>query len=172
MQRNFANRCNSIWLALALVCSIAGCRVALVSDYDATTDQWITDLQQTLDAHLSTLESLSALTPGSALTAQCHPDRFVDAYRGIDARLRSLILRNEVRTKNAATLEQLRLLQSSIGKLKEQQTVRFSNAIATSAQDLPCLSLEQIRVNREILEQHIRAVLKLELSKRELREGG
>jgi hypothetical protein len=167
MQRRFVNRyCSSVG-AVVLVCLLAGCRVALISDYDATTDQWITELQQTIDAHLSTLESLST-DEDSAAIERCQPGRFADTFRNIDARLRSLILRNEVRAKNTLTVEQLRLLQSSIGKLQQQQIARYAEA-EKSNNAAGCLSSEQVQVNREILEQHLRAVLKLELSKRDFR---
>jgi hypothetical protein len=149
---------------------LCGCRVALVSDYDPTTDGWVTELQQTIDAHLSTLEVLSALPKSSpSLAQQCHPDQFKDTYRNIDARMRSLILRNEVRVENTLTTEQLRLLQSSLGKLKEQQAARYSEVTAEPGDR--CLDSRQVNVNRELLEQNIRAVLKLELSKRDLRNG-
>ena len=163
MQRRFANRCCSTLAAVLLVCLLAGCRVALISDYDATTDHWITELHQTIDAHLSTLDSLSGLQEPASIK-QCQPDRFTDTYRNIDARMRSLILRNEVRAKNTRTVEQLRLLQSSIGKLQQQQTARYADSDGQ-----PCMSSEQVQVNREMLEQLIRAVLKLELSKRDFR---
>ena len=166
MQRRFVKRCCSRVGAVVLLCLLAGCQVALISDYDATTDQWITELQQIIDAHLSTLESLSV--QDSSSIEQCQPARFADTYRNIDARLRSLILRNEVRAKNTLTVEQLRLLQSSIGKLRQQQVARYSE-LGTRGDSQGCLSSEQIQINREILEQHIRAVLKLELSKRDLR---
>jgi hypothetical protein len=152
---------------VVLVCLLAGCRLALISDYDATTDQWITELQQTIDAHLSTLESLST-DEDSAAIERCQPGRFADTFRNIDARLRSLILRNEVRAKNTLTVEQLRLLQSSIDKLQQQQIARYAEA-ERSNNAAGCLSSEQVQVNREILEQHLRAVLKLELSKRDFR---
>ena len=168
MQRRFVKRCCSRVGAVVLLCLLAGCQVALISDYDATTDQWITELQQIIDAHLSTLESLSV--QDSSSIEQCQPARFADTYRNIDARLRSLILRNEVRAKNTLTVEQLRLLQSSIGKLRQQQAARYSE-LGTRGDSQGCLSSEQIQINREILEQHIRAVLKLELSKRDLRGG-
>jgi len=166
MQRRFVKRCCSRVGAVVLLCLLAGCQVALISDYDATTDQWITELQQIIDAHLSTLESLSV--QDSSSIERCQPARFADTYRNIDARLRSLILRNEVRAKNTLTVEQLRLLQSSIGKLRQQQAARYSE-LGTRGDSQGCLSSEQIQINREILEQHIRAVLKLELSKRDLR---
>ena len=168
MQRRFVKRCCSRVGAVVLLCLLAGCQVALISDYDATTDQWITELQQIIDAHLSTLESLSV--QDSSSIERCQPARFADTYRNIDARLRSLILRNEVRAKNTLTVEQLRLLQSSIGKLRQQQVARYSE-LGTRGDSQGCLSSEQIQINREILEQHIRAVLKLELSKRDLRGG-
>ncbi len=167
MQRRLVNRCCSRVGAVVLVCLLAGCRLALISDYDATTDQWITELQQTIDAHLSTLESLST-DEDSAAIERCQPGRFADTFRNIDARLRSLILRNEVRAKNTLTVEQLRLLQSSIDKLQQQQIARYAEA-ERSNNAAGCLSSEQVQVNREILEQHLRAVLKLELSKRDFR---
>lgn len=163
MCQEFANRrCWSL-AAVVLVCVLAGCRVALVSDYDATTDQWITELHQAIDAHLSTLESLGKLQDSSS-GQQCQPDRFTDTYNSINARMRSLILRNEVRAKNTQTVEQLKLLQSTIQKLQQQQITRYADDAGQR-----CMSLEQVRVNREILEQLIRAVLKLELSKRDFR---
>jgi hypothetical protein len=163
MQHRVASRYWSTLGAVVLVCLLAGCRVALISDYDATTDQWITELHQTIDAHLTTLDSLSGTQDQSSIE-QCRPERFADVYTTIDARMRSLLLRNEVRVKNTLAVEQLKLLQSSIEKLQQQQIARYADN-----SNKRCLSSEQVRVNREILEQHIRAVLKLELSKREFR---
>jgi hypothetical protein len=144
MQRRFANRRCATLAVAVLACLVAGCRVALISDYDSTTDQWIPELHQGI--------------------TQCHPDRFADTYGNINARMRSLILRNEVRAKNTQTVEQLKLLQSSIGKLQQQQAARYADS-----HEQRCMSSEQVQVNRELLEQLIRAVLKLELSKRDFR---
>ena len=171
MKRGFAQRCCSMLGAAVLFCLLGGCRVTLISDYDATTDEWVTELQQTIDAHLSTLESLSGLPDPSSIE-QCHPDRFSESYENIDARMRSLKLRNEARAANTVTIEQLTLLQSSIGKLREQQRTRYFDVAETSPSSDRCLSSEQVQINRHILEQHIRAVLKLEFSKRDFRYGG
>lgn len=151
----------------------AGCQVMWVSDYDATTDRGVTALQRAIDAHLSRLERLAAEPPGlESLTEDCDPAKFAASYQDLQADLRVLILRNEARTKNELTVRQLQALQPSLDALREQQQERYAPTDPERRITRPgdrCLGAGQVAVNRQILEQHIRAILKLELAKRDFR---
>lgn len=150
--------------------TLSACQVSRVSAYDPETDKAVTELQQAIDKHLTSLEMLAAKPKSTAaLKEACHPERFVDAYRDLNARLRTLTLRNEARDKNTLTVTQLGLLRDNLGTLQAQQTMRYE-AQAASPGDR-CLGTGQLQVNRNSLEQIIRAILTLEFAKREFREG-
>ena len=153
---------------------LAGCQVQWISQYDEVTDRGITDIQRSIERHLGQLEALAAEPPGlDALTEQCRPERFTTFHEELDSGLRVLILRNEAREQNALTVEQLKLLQSSLGMLREQQRERYTPTDAGREIRQPgdrCLSAGQVQLNRRIIEQNIRAILKLELAKRDFRK--
>ena len=156
--------------ALSLTLVLAGCQVARVSTYDPETDRGITELQQHIDAHLTTLEMLAEKPESTAsLKRPCDPDQFADVYRTLNAKLRTLILRNEARDRNQLTVDQLHLLRENLSNLQAQQTLRYATDAASPGDR--CLGAGQLQVNRNSLEQIIRAILTLELAKREFREG-
>lgn len=159
---------------VAIVTMLAGCPAYFVSEYDATTDQGVTALQRTLERHLGQLETLAAEPPGlESLVEACKPDQFDDAYRDMQSDLRSLIVRNEAREKNDLTVQQLQGLQESLATLQQLQRERYEptdpERVITKPGDR-CMSSAQIEATRQILEQHFRAILKLELAKRDFRK--
>lgn len=159
---------------LAAILWLAGCQVSLISDYDPTTDKGVSDLQRGIERHLGLLETLAAEPPGlETLLEACKPEKFDDTYRQLQADLRTLIVRNEAREKNQRTVEQLRDLQKSLETLQQQQRERYEPTDPDRAVVKPgdhCLSRGQVDVNRRALEQHLRAILKLELAKRDFRK--
>lgn len=159
-----------IGIVLASFTVLSGCQVSRVSTYDPETDRAVTELQQAIDKHLTTLEVLAAQSKSKpALREACHPDGFIDVYRELNAQLRTLTLRNEARDSNTHTVTQLGLLRENLKNLQTQQAMRY-DAEAASPGDR-CLGLGQLQVNRNSLEQIIRAILTLEFAKREFREG-
>lgn len=162
-------------IASALACCLlGGCQVHFISDYDATTDRGVTELQRAIERHLGQLETLAAEPPGlEALTEQCRPERFAKTYEDLDSDLRVLILRNEARDKNTQTVAQLRALLASIDGLRKQQQERYAPTDPDRQIRRPgdhCMSAGQLQAIRGILEQNIRAILTLELAKREFRQ--
>lgn len=156
--------------ALSLVLLLAGCQVARVSTYDPETDRGITELQQHIDAYLTTLEMLAENPKSTAALKQfCDPGQFTDVYQKLNAKLRTLTLRNEARDRNQLTVDQLHLLRENLSNLQSQQKLRYATEGALPGDR--CLGAGQLQVNRNSLEQIIRAILTLELAKREFREG-
>jgi hypothetical protein len=153
---------------------LAGCPAYFVSEYDATTDRGVTALQGSIERHLGQLETLAREPPGlESLVEACKPDRFDDAYREMLSDLRSLIVRNEAREKNDLTVQQLKGLQESLATLQQLQRERYEptdpERVITKPGDR-CMGSGQIEATRQILEQHFRAILKLELAKRDFRK--
>lgn len=156
--------------ALSIALNLAGCQVSRVSTYDPETDRSVTELQQDIDLHLTTLEMLADKPKSTAsLQQQCDPEQFVEVYRKLNAKLRTLTLRNEARDRNQLTVDQLHLLHENLSNLQSQQKLRY--ATQSAAPGDRCLGTGQLQVNRNSLEQIIRAILTLELAKREFREG-
>ena len=156
--------------ALSMALVLAGCQVARVSTYDPETDRGITELQQYIDAYLTSLEMLAEKPKSTAALKQlCDPEQFTDVYQKLNAKLRTLRLRNEARHRNELTVDQLNLLRENVSNLRAQQQLRYATEAASPGDR--CLSAGQLLVNRNSLEQIIRAILTLELAKREFREG-
>lgn len=150
--------------------TLAGCQVSRVSTYDPETDRAVTELQQDIDMYLTTLEMLAEKPKSTASLKQpCDPEQFADVYRKLNAKLRTLTLRNEARDRNQLTVDQLHLLRENLSNLQSQQKLRYATQAAAPGDR--CLGMGQLQVNRNSLEQIIRAILTLELAKREFREG-
>jgi hypothetical protein len=156
--------------ALSLGLAVCGCQVSRVSTYDADTDRGVTELQQYIDGYLTTLEMLAEKPKSTASLKQlCDPEQFADVHQKLNAKLRTLTLRNEARDRNQLTVDQLRLLRENLSNLQSQQKLRYASE--ASAPGDRCLGTGQLLVIRNSLEQIIRAILTLELAKREFREG-
>jgi hypothetical protein len=150
--------------------ALAGCQVSRVSTYDPETDRGVTELQQHIDSYLTTLEILAEKPKSTASLKQlCDPDQFANVYQKLNAKLRTLTLRNEARDRNQLTVDQLRLLRENLSNVQSQQKLRYASE--ASAPGDRCLGAGQLQVIRNSLEQIIRAILTLELAKREFREG-
>ena len=154
---------------------LGGCQPAFVSRYDATTDKGVTALQRAIGRHLGALDALAAESPGlESLTESCSPAKFAATYRKLQSELHALIVRNEAREKNALTVRQLEGLRDSLGTLQKLQQERYEPTDPARRIVQPgdrCLSAGLVEAGRQSLDQHIRAILKLELGKRDFRKG-
>ena len=123
---------------------LLGCTVRWISTYDETTDKDVTALQHKVAALLTSLDTPNPV-PYEKAAAQ---------YAGIYNDLRALIIRNEARDKNELTTQQLRLLDSNIQTLEKLHMA-------------PDFKRELVPPARASIDQIFRAILKLELAKKE-----
>lgn len=132
--------------ALVLLTAIfAGCTVTFISSYDEATDKGITALQKSVGGLTSQLDQAPV------------PDYkgLAGSYNAIRGDLSSLHLRNEARPKNTLTVKQLDELKAILDKLEElHKEGKLNQAM--------------VEPTRETLNQTFRALLKLELAKKEL----
>ena len=154
----------SLALATTLLVTslLSGCTLRLISDYDPETDQGVSALQADVTAHLARLDRLSGGPGGRPQQPQCQFENFADAYAGFAARAHVLKVRNEVRDQNQLTITQLGLLEQNLG---EGLVVTHRDA------EGGCLTHGTIMVTRELMDQMFRAILKLELAKKQFRGG-
>jgi hypothetical protein len=151
----------SILLCTAVLLS-GGCAIQLVSEYDAGTDEGVSELQADVTAHLARLDRLSMGPNGQPVTPACRFENSADAYAQFAARAHVLKIRNEVRAKNELTTTQLGLLEKNLGE----------SLVATHRDaDGGCMTHGTILAAREIMDQMFRAILKLELAKKQFRGG-
>lgn len=154
---------------------LAGCQLSTMSRYDATTDKGVTALQRGIGRLFTKLETLAAESPAlESLTESCRPAKFEASYRELQNDLRALIVRNEAREKNELTVRQLTGLRDSLTALQKLQQERYEPADPARRIAQPgdrCLDAAMVEASRGSLDQHIRAILKLELGKRDFRKG-
>jgi hypothetical protein len=135
------------WIsALAALGALAACRhVTFVSPYDEATDKGATAIHGQVDALLTQLDRDPVPAYGS----------LKPSYDAIHADISSLRLRNEARPKNELTVKQIDALESNVSAVEEQhRTGALNQAMVAPA--------------RDILNQTFRAILTLELAKKEL----
>jgi hypothetical protein len=133
--------------ARALILSltlVVGCTVRWISTYDETTDKDVTALEHKVDALFTSLDVPIPITHEKA-AAQ---------YTSIYSDLHTLIVRNEARDKNELTTQQLRLLDSNIQTFEKLHMA-------------PDFKRELVSPAKASIDQIFRAILKLELAKRE-----
>lgn len=146
--------------ALASALLLAGC--TMLSDYDAETDRGVSDLQTQVASHLATLEQLAEGPDGNPVSPACRFDNFKDTYVQLAAKVHVLAVRNEARDKNELTTQQLSLLSSTLSE----------GLVAVHREaDGQCMSKGAVVAARQILDQNFRAILKLELAKKQYRGG-
>lgn len=134
-----------LWAIVLAAAVLAGCTVTLISSYDEATDKGITALQKSVDGLMSQLDQ-DPVPDYNAVKK---------TYDAIRSDLNSLRLRNEARPKNILTVKQLDELKASLDTLEGQHKAgRLNQAMVGPA--------------RDILNQTFRAILKLELEKKEL----
>lgn len=149
-----------IAFAFAIYMLLAGC--TFLSEYDPETDQGVSALQSEVASHLAKLELLADGPDGRPVSPACRFENFKDTYADLAAKAHVLAVRNEARDKNELTTQQLALLSNSI-----------SNGLVTVHRDADgqCLSMGAIVAARQTLDQNFRAILKLELAKKQSRGG-
>ena len=147
--------------AFALTTLLSGCAVQLISEYDAETDQGVSSLQSEVTAQLAILEQLGA-APGGPKSPECKFENFKDSYTQFAAQAHVLLVRNQVRDKNQQTITQLELLEKNLGE-----------GLVTTHRDADgqCMTRGTVIVARETLDQLFRAILKLEIAKKQVRGG-
>lgn len=134
-----------LWAIVLAAAVLAGCTVTLISSYDEPTDKGITALQKSVDGLMSQLDQ-DPVPDYNAVKK---------TYDAIRSDLNSLRLRNEARPKNILTVKQLDELKASLDMLEGQHKAgRLNQAMMGPA--------------RDTLNQTFRAILKLELEKKEL----
>lgn len=145
------NRIEAAWALLLLAFAlVTGCtHVQLISPYDETTDRMVTALHQSTSEVLDELEA--APTPGYAAMSK--------RYAGLKRELRTVQLRNEARPKNRLTIEQLQSLKANLDLL--EKTHKDGQLVQVMVQPM-----------RDAIYQTFRAILTLELAKKELNEEG
>ena len=146
---------------VCIAAMLGGCAVALVSAYDAETDQGVTALQTGIARHLATLEQLATADQGNPKHPDCEYARYVETYAEFSADAHVLIVRNEARPKNELTVQQLQSLADSLA-----QGLPVVHQTATGG----CMTAGAVAAARETLDQNFRAILKLELAKKSYRE--
>jgi len=138
------------WLTFAAYALAGGCsHVQLISSYDETTDREVTALHKAVSQLLDDLDAPK--TP--AYTSMSR------RYAALGSDLRSLQFRNEARPRNALTIEQLQLLRANLDKLEQVHKEGL-------------LVQDMVPIQRSTLDQTFRAILKLELAKKELTVSG
>jgi hypothetical protein len=130
---------------VALLGAPACAHVTLISPYDEATDQGVTALERSISGLLTQLDQ-NPVPAYSTVAA---------TWDGVFSDLGSLRFRNEARPKNQQTIAQLEELRLGLEKLRQSHQ-----------QDK--LVQPMLGPARESLEQTLRAILKLELAKKEL----
>jgi hypothetical protein len=144
--------------ALSAAALLGAC--TLISDYDERTDEGVNELQTEVATHLAVLEQLAAGPNGKPVSPECKFANFQDTYAQLIAHAHVLTVRNEARAKNELTTQQLTLLTKSLG----------DGLVAVHRDaDGQCMSEGAIIIAQQILDQNFRAILKLELAKKEYR---
>lgn len=124
---------------------VAGCAVTFISSYDETTDKGITALQRSVDGLMGQLDQ----------NPVPDYDTLKKSYDAIRSDLGSLRLRNEARPKNTLTVKQLEELKAGLDILEGQHKAGTLNRA-------------MVGPARDSLNQTFRALLRLELEKKEL----
>jgi pyruvate/2-oxoacid:ferredoxin oxidoreductase beta subunit len=144
-------------LGFALVALLSACTIRLISEYDAETDKGVTQLQSAVATHLATLAQLSKGLDGAPVKPACQYENFGNTYAQLAAQARVLVVRNEVRIKNEQTTQQLKSLTETL----EKELPELHRSVPDR-----CMTQGTVEAARTIVEQHFRAILKLELAKK------
>lgn len=142
----WANLSSAILLfTLTLSCTT----IELVSRYDASTDERVTELHKVVSRHFRQLKH--------ADSDSCARSEFDAFYSDAADTLDSLIVRNRARPKNTLTVDSLNLLQDSLQKLEALHAQKSRGT---------CLLPEEIEQLKSAFDTSFSAILKLELAKK------
>jgi len=143
-----------VLLALAFAVVLVGCQFTFISPYDQQTDIGVTALQKEVDG---LLDQLTQTPVPSYASLQA-------TYVDIHSQLNSLYSRNQLREKNSQTVAQLAALAKEIDDLE---------GLHGKGQIIPAMVAKPTPNNvdggpaRASLDQTFRAILKLEITKKE-----
>ncbi len=157
--RNYVLKCIIVILCVLL---IAGCTsVKLISDYDETTDKYLTEIQQNTDDFIETLIQQSG-------TDEAAFSRHQDFYEEIDRKIRRLEFRVDSIPNNKKTIDlvtDIRLVILGEGKCTEDGTsLRDIHCTPSNSDKGP--SVAALEICRRNINQTISAALALELAKK------
>jgi hypothetical protein len=136
----------SILVSLNLIVSTAGCSIKLISDYDEATDKAVTQLQRKVDGFLVDMQR-------KAGTAEAEYAKHAQFYDEASVDVDAIRVRAQAMPKNDITVQQIKLIQDSLDKLKQLHKLGFS-------------SPEEIAPLRSAFDISFTAILKLELAKK------
>lgn len=135
----------SVCLTVMLIAS--GCAVKLISGYDEATDKAVTELQQKMETHLATLESVDGLPE---CTYENHKQFYDQAKMDINA----IAVRAAAIPKNSIITKEIALLSSNLDNFEKLHKIS-------------CLSTDQITLVRSHFNTSYTAIHKqLEFAKR------
>lgn len=135
-----------IGLFLIVSLSVSACTLKLVSSYDEVTDKAVTDLQRKVETFLVTLGAEQG-------RPACAYSNYQTFYREAEVDVSAIRVRAAAIPQNELTVEQLRLLDDSLDKLKRLHQIA-------------CPSAEQLKALQTAFNASFTAILKLELAKK------
>jgi hypothetical protein len=129
---------------------ITGCNVRWVSEYDAQTDQGVTQLHRKMETFLTTLEQQQL--------PQCLSSEHGLFYQQSLVDVRALKIRAQAIPNNDITLQQLTLLEENLSLMFKVHKLQDSSNT--------CMAPGVITFNRSNFESIFTAILKFELAKK------
>ncbi|MCP4667298.1 MAG: hypothetical protein GY849_13130 [Deltaproteobacteria bacterium] len=114
-------------LLMMVLCGalVGGCYVKLVATYDPEVEEAIVELGIKVDALYGRILETPEDKRGY--------DQFADQYVAVDADLRSLLMRNELREKNQESTDIVKTTQDLFQKYREKhkQSAKYKTVLAT-----------------------------------------
>jgi len=135
---------------LILLTFLSACNVTWVSQYDAQTDQAVTNLHRKVETFLTTLEQLQV--------PDCLASEHGDFYQQSLVDVRAIKIRANAIPNNDLTLQQLTLLEENLSLMHKVHKLQDSNN--------SCIAPGVITFNRSNFESIFTAILKFELAKK------
>lgn len=129
---------------------LTACNVKWVSQYDAQTDQAVTQLHRKMETFLTTLEQQQV--------PDCLASEHASFYQQSLVDVRALKIRAKAIPNNDLTLEQLTMLEENLTLMHKVHKLQDSSNT--------CLAPGVIAFNRSNLESIFTAILKFELAKK------
>ena len=123
-----------------------GCTVQLISSYDATLDNAITNLYQKIETFFLTLKSQEGLP-------ECGYEHHMEFYKDAKVSINTIEIRARAIPDNNLTIQQVGLLKENIESLEKLHQIG-------------CLTNKQIETLRMSFNSAFTAILKLELAKK------
>ena len=137
-------------LLFSFLIIVSACNVRWVSEYDAQTDQGVTQLHRKMETFLTALEQQQVPDCLSTEHAQFYQQSLVD--------VRALKIRAKAIANNDITLQQLALLEENLSLMFTLHKTQDSSNT--------CMAGGMITFNRSNFESIFTAILKFELAKK------